>query len=172
MAVFTTFDAFVASTNGQQIGSGTSRDYINLLWEHLDSTYYTANPSDPNPTSQGVKYGWLNTDARSANTISHLSQITSVTDIKRGDVIIITDGANGFAGFANADYTGSNILSVYSQNYNNAIVELVNMDISTFAGGWRYDSWYTPPTPPTPSTSSRSNFPWVLYARKLRKRML
>lgn len=171
MAVFTSFDDFVSSTNGQQIGNGTYYAYINLLWEHLGSVYYTANPSDPDPTTQGVKEGWLNTDARAANTITHLSQVTSLSDVKRGDVIILSIGLTGRAGFANADYNGTTFLDVYAQNYSIPRVELNSMDVSTFIGGWRYDAWNSP-VPPTPVLSSQKRFPWVLYARKLRNRML
>ena len=173
MAVFTSYDAFAASTVGTQVGNGTNKAYINLLWNYLGSVYYTSSPSGPDPTGQGVKYGWTNTDARSANTITHLTQITSPSQIAKGDVVIIDDGVNGHAGFADEDYNGSYVLRMCSQNYSSAYVTREDVDISGFLGGWRYDAWYTPPTPPTPpgpAGGKRGRFPWVLYARKLRER--
>ena len=171
MAIFTSYDAFVDSTANQQIGDGSAKAYINLIWDHLGSVYYTSAPTDPDPTGQGVKYGWLNTDARAANTISHLTQITSLSDVQRGDIIILTDGANGYAGFANSDYDGTTYLSVCGQGYSISYVTINYISVANFVGGWRYDVWNTPPTPPTPLStfsSRRNKFPWVLYARKLR----
>ena len=168
MAIFTTFDSFIASTNGQTIGDGECWNYINLLWSHLDSRYYTYPPSDPSSTNHGVKWGWLNSEARAANTITHLTQVINLSDVKRGDMVVTSGGEYGHAGFANEDYTGSGYLQLYSQNYNGRrSVGLDNNDMSTFAGAWRYDEWNsTPPTPPTPTARS-SKFPWVLYTRRL-----
>lgn len=168
--IFTSFDTFVASTVGLQFGNGTAQDYINLLWEHLGSVYYTASPSAPDPTTQGVKNGWLDADARNANTISHLTQVTTMSGIKKGDVVVLSDGANGFAGFADEDYNGSVILKMCSQNYSVAFVKVENVDISNFLGGWRYDAWgSTPPEPPV-LTRGKSKFKWTIYSRKLREK--
>ena len=170
MAVFTSFDAFVNSTNGQTIGAGECWDYINLLWDHLDSRYYTYPPSDPSATNHGVKWGWANAEARSANTITHLTQISNLNDIKRGDVVVYSAGTYGHAGFANADYSGGGYLYLYSQNYNYRYVTLDNNNMSTFLGGWRYDAWNsTPPVPPPPERHNK-HFPWVLYQRRLNQR--
>lgn len=171
MAIFTSYNAFIASTNGQQIGTGECWDYINLLWEHLGSRYWTYPPSDPSATNHGVKWGWLNTEARTANTITHLIQIVNLSDVKRGDIVITSGGEFGHAGFADEDYNGSGYLQLYSQNYNGRrSVARDNNDMSTFVGAWRYDEWNsTPPTPPIPFIK-KSNFKWVLYARKLNNR--
>lgn len=171
MAIFTSYDAFIASTNGQQIGTGECWDYINLLWTHLGSRYWTYPPSDPSATNHGVKWGWLNTDARSANTITHLIQIVNLSDVKRGDIVITSGGEFGHAGFADEDYNGSGYLQLYSQNYNGRrIVAKDNNDMSTFAGAWRYDEWNDTPPGPLPMRLQNSKFPWVLYARKLNDR--
>ena len=171
MAVFTTFDAFVASTNGQTIGDGECWAYINLLWSHLGGRYYTYPPSDPSSTNHGVKWGWLNAEARAANTITHLTQVTRIEDVKRGDIVVTYGDEFGHAGFADEDYNGSGYLQLYSQNYNGRrSVAKDNNNMETFAGAWRYDAWYTPPTPPTPTPSAvrkKKPFPWVLYARRL-----
>lgn len=172
MAVFTTFNDFIDSTNGQTIGAGECWDYVNLLWSHLGGRYYTYPPSDPSATNHGIKWGWLNTQARDANTIPHLTQVTNLNDIKRGDIVITSGGEFGHGGFANTDYNGSGSLALYSQNYaGRRYVGLDNNDMSTFIGAWRYDAWNdTPPQPPTPTSKRKGDFPWVLYARKLRER--
>lgn len=175
MAVFTSFNAFIASTNEQYIGNHTSKDYISLLWEHLGSSYYTSNPSEPSPTSGPVKDGWLNVDARSANTISHLTQVNSLSNVKRGDVVLFTYGQNGHAGFANQDYNGGNTISIYSQGYNGVnYVNLNSIDLTllNYIGGWRYDAWEEiPPEPPVPEPDEeKKRFKWAIFTRKLNEK--
>lgn len=163
---FSTFDNFIATTNGLHIGNGECWDYINLLWDYLGSKYWTYPPSDPSATNHGVKWGWIDSEARAANTITHITQVASLSDVKKGDCVIISDGTYGHAGFASADYDGSGYISMYSQNYN--WVEIVKLDtigMSGFLGAFRYDGWYIPPTPPTPTVQKK--FPWYIYAKKI-----
>ena len=167
MANFATFDTFVSSTYGQTIGEGECWDYINLLWSHLGSKYWTYPPSDPQATNHGVKWGWLNTDARTANTITHLTQVPSLSNIKRGDIIVTSTGTYGHAGYANENYNGSGFLMVYSQNYSTPSVTLDSLDMTNFVGAWRYDAWNVQPPSPTFSIKRKRRFPFVLYARKL-----
>lgn len=165
--MYDSFDNFIAATVGTTVGQGECWDYINLLWNHLGGVYYTYPPSDPSATNHGVKWGWLDADARAANTITHLTQISSLSEIKKGDMVVTSGGTYGHAGFAASDYDGSGYLPCYSQNFNGVrSVTLDNNDMATFEGAWRYDEWQTP-TPPSPTTA-KSNFKWVLYARKLR----
>ena len=79
---FSTFDAFIQTTNGRIIGSGECWDYINLIWSHLGSRYYTYPPSDPSATNHGVKWGVLNAEALAANQIAGLTYITDKTQLK------------------------------------------------------------------------------------------
>lgn len=172
MAIFTTFDAFITSTNGTTVGQGECWDYINLIWSHLDSKYWTYPPSDPTATNHGVKYGILNTDAFAANQISGVTFISSVTQVKRGDIVITSGGTYGHAGFINEDYN-ANITNykIYSQNYaGRRSVALDQYSLDTFIGAFRYDEWNsTPPTPlPISRPKSKDSFPWQIYARKLR----
>ena len=165
---FSTFDNFIASTFGHSIGAGECWDYVNLLWTYLGSRYYTYPPSDPSSTNHGVKWGWINLEARAANTITHLTQIPDLANVKRGDIVVWGYGEYGHAGFAAEDYSGSGYLSTYSQNYSARYVTLDTINTATFLGAWRYDAWAPTPPPPTPTEEKR--FPWVLYARKLRQR--
>ena len=167
MVDFSTFDDFIASTYGLEIGQGECWDYVNLLWDYLGGVYYTYPPSDPQATNHGVKWGWINEEAREANTITHLTQITSLNDVKRGDIVVWSYGDYGHAGFAGEDYNRSGYLATFSQNYSHRYVTEDSINVATFLGAWRYDIWNNPPTPPTPARK-RDGFPFVLYARKLR----
>ena len=172
---FTSFDAFISSTNGQTIGDGECWDYINLVWNHLGSKYWTYPPSDPSATNHGVKWGVLNSDARNANIITHLTYISDKTQVKRGDIVVSTDGTYGHAGFINENYNSdpSHSYGLYTQNYaGRRSVALDHYDLHDFGGAFRYDAW-TQPTPPTPTPAvtkpKRKGFKWVLYANKLRQ---
>ena len=163
---YDTFDSFIASTNGQTVGEGECWDYINLIWSHLGSRYWTYPPTDPSATNHGVKWGVLNATALAANQISGLTYISDKTQLKRGDIVITTTGTYGHGGFITSDYDGEHSYSFYSQNYNNRrSVALDNYTLADFCGAFRYNAWNV--TPPTP-TGNISKFKWVLYARKLR----
>lgn len=174
MAIFTTFDAFITSTNGTTVGSGEWWDYINLIWDHLGSKYWTYPPSDPTATNHGVKWGVLDPNALAANQISGLTYISNKTLLKRGDIVISTDGTYGHAGFINEDYSPSTTTyGLYTQNYNNRrSVALDHYTLNDFGGAFRYNDWVSP-SPPTPTgdaVSTKRRFPWVIYANKIRGR--
>ena len=165
---FDTFNNFIASTNGRTIGAGECWDYINLIWNHLGSRYWAYPPSDPTATNHGVKWGVLNADALSANRIAGLTYISDKTLLKRGDIVVSTDGEFGHAGFIDSDYSGEHNYNFYTQNYaGRRSVALDTYDLHDFGGAFRYDVWN--PIPPEP-TRTVGNFKWVLYARKLREK--
>ena len=170
---FSSFDAFIASTNGQTIGQGECWDYINLIWNHLGSKYWTYPPSDPTATNHGVKWGVLNADALAANQISGLTYISNKTQIKRGDIVVSTDGTYGHAGFINEDYNSDSNHSYgfYTQNYaGRRSVALDHYTLNDFGGAFRYNAWVSPPTPtPVRSKTWQNRFKWAIYARKLRE---
>ena len=167
---YSSFDDFIASTNGRTIGTGECWDYINLIWNHLGNRYYTYPPSDPSATNHGVKWGVLNTDARNANIITGLIYISDKTQLKRGDIVVSTDGTYGHAGFINSDYTGEQNYGFYTQNYaGRRSVALDTYNLHDFGGAFRYTEWYTP-IPVTYTEIKRKPFKWVLYARKLRNK--
>ncbi len=170
MAVdYSSFNSFITSTLGQTIGEGECWDYINLIWSHLGSKYWTYPPSDPSATNHGVKWGWINTDARAANTISGIVQVPNLSDVITGDIMILSYGTYGHAGFVKSP-PSDGIVGLYSQNWDARYVTLDTLSTSTFVGAFRYTAWQEPPTPPTPTTTSKHHFPWVLYARKLRQK--
>lgn len=164
--MYDSFDNFINATNGQTIGEGECWDYINLIWSHLGSKYWTYPPDDPTATNHGVKWGVLNADAFSANQIAGLTFISNIGDVKRGDIVVTTGGNFGHAGFINSDYVaGITTYQIYSQNYEGR--HSVGMDvysIAEFGGAFRYEAWNIP------VEKMRHRFPFVLYARKLRNR--
>lgn len=170
---FSSFDAFIASTNGQTIGQGECWDYINLIWNELGSKYWTYPPSDPSATNHGVKWGVLDPDALAANNIAGLTYISDKTELRRGDIVVSTDGTYGHAGFINQDYAGDITYGLYTQNYaGRRSVALDYYTLSDFGGAFRFNAWI--PIPPTPTygggSSGKSHFKWALYARKLREK--
>lgn len=163
---FSNFDAFIQSTNGRTIGSGECWDYINLIWSHLGDRYWTFPPSDPSATNHGVKWGVLNAEALDANKIGGLTYISDRTQLKRGDIVVSTDGEFGHAGFINEDWSGDKTYALYTQNFNHRrSVALDYYNLHDFGGAFRYNYW-TPPIPP--HRRKKSHFKWVLYARKFR----
>ena len=129
--------------------------------------------------------------SRRSENISYLGTtyfdlVERVEDIKRGDVICYGTSPYGHIGFANIDYIdwqpdpeSPYEFPILSQNNGGTpdpsggtSVNLAGYDIRYFQGAFRYREWNTtPPVPPTPGMNGRTNFPWVLYARKLRQNM-
>lgn len=173
MAVYTTFDEFIASTNGQSIGAGECWDYVNLIWSHLGKRYYTFPPSNPEATNHGIKWGVLNTEARNANIIEHLTYITDKTQLKRGDIVITTGGEFGHGGFINEDYSSSKTkFNFYTQNYaGRRSVALDNYGLDDFGGAFRYDAWNG--TPPTPTRKTKTkHYNWSVFGNNFRNSLL
>lgn len=170
MAVdYSSFDRFIATTNGQHIGNGECWDYVNLVWSHLGHRYYTYPPSNPGATNHGIKWGVLNNEARNANIITHLTYISDKTQLKRGDIVITVGGTYGHGGFIDEDWSGNKKYHIYSQNYaGRRTVARDYYRLDDFGGAFRYDEWTEiPPTPPTPSGKKKHHFPWAIYGRSI-----
>lgn len=167
---FSSFDNFISTTNGQTIGEGECWNYINLIWNHLGGRYYTYPPSDPTSTNHGVKWGVINLEARQANTITGLTFISDKTQLKRGDIVVSTDGTFGHAGFINSDYSGEHNYGFYTQNYaGRRSVALDTYSLQDFGGAFRYNAWNV--TPPIAHTvKKRRYFKWAIYVHKLRQK--
>lgn len=173
MAIFTSFDAFILSTDGTTVGAGECWGYINLIWSHLNSRYYTYPPLHPDQTNHGVKWGVLNSDARIANTITGLTYINDPTKLKRGDIVVSTDGEFGHAGFINQNYDPNRTsYDFYTQNYaGRRSVALDTYTLRDFGGAFRYNAWnVNPPVPSYGGFRSKRKFPFVLYTRKLNRK--
>ena len=116
------------------------------------------------------------TVSRTENAGNSFTLIYNLSDVKRGDVIVIGDSAissTGHIAFADENYNGTNYMNLLGQNQVNPnlttghIPTVTNLDVSAFLGAFRLNAW-TPPVPPTPVGRRATKFPWVLYARKLR----
>ena len=125
----------------------------------------------------------------SYNGTTYFDLITSINDVKQGDVIVwngTTAYPTGHIAFADEDYDGSGYIAVLGQNQGTggtpppvfpqdggSTANVKRLSVSNFAGAFRYVDWqHTPPTPaPTVrSMPKQKRFPWVLYANKLRNK--
>lgn len=119
------------------------------------------------------------TESRYINQGTEFDLIYDISELKRGDVIVLAASAissTGHIAFCDEDYDGSR-MNLLGQNQVNPnfttghIPTVTDVDISAFLGGFRYKAWNsTPPTPPTPTNSAKSHFKWQLYARKLNEK--
>lgn len=113
------------------------------------------------------------TISRTENAGNSFNLIYNLSDVKRGDVIVIGPSAVSSVGhiaFADENYNGTTNMNLLGQNQVNPdltyghIPTVTNLSVSAFLGAFRYKNWITPgPTP-----SQRGKFPWFLIARKLR----
>ena len=116
------------------------------------------------------------TVSRTENAGDSFNLIYNLSDVKRGDVIVIGASAISSVGhiaFADENYNGTNYMNLLGQNQVNPdltyghIPTVTNLNVSAFLGAFRLRSW-TPTPPPTPTSIRHSKFNWVLYTRKLR----
>ena len=117
------------------------------------------------------------TVSRYQNAGTEFDLINGISELKRGDVIVIGPSAISSVGhiaFCDEDYNGTTTMNLLGQNqvnpslYYGHIPTVTTLSISAFLGAFRYKAWET--TPPTPPSDARSHFKWVLYANKLRNR--
>jgi len=121
----------------------------------------------------------------SYNATVYFDLISSVSDIKQGDIIVFNQtpgNTYGHVGFADIDYSSwtpdpsnPNEFPILSENNGGtpdpaggAYTNVHGYDIRLFLGAFRYKSWHPTPPPPPPPVPRETHFKWVLYARKLR----
>lgn len=121
----------------------------------------------------------------SYNGTQYFDLVYNLSDVKKGDVVVYNatvSNPNGHIAFADEDYNPSKggYLSVLGQNQGSTGIPTpipnpaggTTATVSNlytagdFLGAFRYKEWHQP-VPPTPTTR-KSNFKWVLYARKMR----
>lgn len=153
-----------------------------LLWSQYGLYLVTR------PQGNGAAYMcW--TISRYTNARSPFISIDGVQNIKRGDCLVFNKSSFSSVGhicFADADYSqryyynGAWRINCLGQNQGQGIgwgvpANIYGVNLSTFLGIFRNTKWDgSSPTPtPSPDTPVSSlgdgNFPWHLYARKLRK---
>ena len=184
-----TYAEWKANTNGNGYDIDGSYgcqcwDFASIFWRNLGFP-----AGYPIITSSSAYTMWEN---RLANSILNgqrmFELITSLDDVKQGDVIVynyFSSNPYGHVGFADEDYAtwhannpSSYEFPILSENNQGTpdpaggtYVNVHGYDTRLFLGAFRYVGWISP-TPPTPSSKKgiRTNFPWVLYARKLRNK--
>lgn len=114
------------------------------------------------------------TVSRAANAGNSFDLIYNLSDVKRGDVIVI--GASpissvGHIAFADQDYAGYSYMDLLGQNQVNPSVYYGHIPTVTwinvgayFLGAFRYREW-TQPEPPTPTEEKKEGFPWPVAWR-------
>lgn len=125
-----------------------------LLWQQIGKSLSTGGTG----TAKGC---WTN--ARAINAGTDFDLITSVKDVKRGDVVVFGGGQYGHIGFADANYTGGNWISTLGQNQGGnpglnggAAFNIANVSANNFLGAFRFKRWTVAPAPtpkPNPTKS-------------------
>lgn len=136
------------------------------------SPYWSSQPD-------GYAYeGWTTPSSREYNASDYFTLVYNKADVKQGDLVVLkntTPNPYGHIAFADNDWNSSTTSALLlGQNQENPsatvghFTTLTNMNVTTFLGAFRFTAWQQP-VPPTP-TLGRTNFPWVLYARKLNQK--
>ena len=114
-----------------------------LLWQQIGRWLYTGN---------GCASGcW--TLKRDVNAGSDFELIYDKRQIKRGDVLVFSCGQYGHIGYADEDYNGTEYIKLLGQNQSADMKFcVINMNLGTFLGAFRFKQWAKKPTPtPTPT---------------------
>lgn len=120
------------------------------------------------------------TVSREINKGSQFTLIYNITELKRGDVIVIDASAisaTGHIAFCDENYNGTTSMNLLGQNQVNPSIQyghiptVTNLDISTFLGAFRCISWQPSPSPEVTRIRGKKQFPWAIYANKLRNKM-
>ena len=180
------FDAFKNATlgNGYDIDGHYGYqcwDYGALLWGNIGRYGHQGTPYNyPYLSTGGTGYAygiWL---ARTENATDQFELIFNLSDVKKGDLVILDKGryvgdVAGHDAYADEDYNGTNTLRLLGQNQENSseqyghVVTLDNMNVSKFLGAFRFKQWIAPPPPPPPSSTRKKHYPWAIYGRQLRE---
>lgn len=119
-----------------------------LLWQQIGRTLSTGGTGAAKGTFQVVS-------ARNANAGAEFEIITSLANVKRGDVVVLSTGQYGHTGFA--DENGASVMSLLGQNQggggNGRPFNVMRIGMSTFIGAFRFKRWIVVPAPapkPTP----------------------
>lgn len=117
------------------------------------------------------------TQSRVVNAGDSFDLIYDLSNVKRGDVIVLSSSPiseTGHIAFADTDYNGSASMNLLGQNqvdpnpYTGHIPTVTSISVSPyFLGAFRLKSWT--PTPPTPSvtTGRNSRLPLIMITRRL-----
>lgn len=172
-----TYDAFRNAVMGRGFNVDDQYGYQcwdlgATLWGNVGGYQYPYLSTD----GTGYAYGiWL---ARDENAGTQFDLIYNLSDVKRGDMIVLDRGrftgdVSGHNAFADEDYNGTTTMWLVGQNQvdpnpvTGHVTTRNQMDVSRFLGAFRYKKWTKPPKP---VETKKHNFPWYLYSNKLRSR--
>lgn len=79
--------------------------------------------------------------SRDVNAGTEFDQITSLSDVQRGDWVVL-GGNPGHIAMAETNYLGNGILSCYGQNQGPVGISLVPLSMNNFIGAFRYKNWH------------------------------
>lgn len=161
----TSYDVFKAATlgNGYNVDGYAGNqcwDYCAELWHQYGLTLYTG--------PQGIASEcWTYSKAR--NAVTPFIAVEGISNIKRGDVIVLSGIASlpaGHIALADEDYNGSEYLNILGQHQGEAssavdsFVNVRNFQIGNrFLGIFRNTEWQAP-TPPIEETKKKKKFPY------------
>ena len=133
-------------------------DFCALLWWQYGLTLRT-----------GPK-GWAMecwTVSRTLNAVPPFTQVTSVSEIKRGDCVVFKGTSNyptGHIAFADEDYKeGMTRMNFLGQNQGQGSLKpsnIANISLANFIGAFRNSNWVAPN--PKPENDKKHKFPWAI----------
>ena len=133
-------------------------DFCALLWWQYGLTLHTG--------PRGWAYECWSV-SRSLNAVPPFTQVTSISDIKRGDCVVFKGTSNyptGHIAFADEDYKeGMTRMNFLGQNQGQGSLKpsnIANISLANFIGAFRNSNWVAPK--PTPKNDKKHKFPWAV----------
>lgn len=134
-------------------------DFCALLWWQYGLILHT-----------GPK-GWASecwTHSKSLNAVFPFTQVTKVSEIKRGDCVVFKGTSNyptGHIAFADEDYKeGMTRMNFLGQNQGQGNLKpsnIANISLANFIGAFRNSNWIKAPEP-SPKEKKKNKFPWAV----------
>ena len=170
------FRADVLARAGQGLGYDVDGYYGYQCWD-LVAELWMNTPEFANSglwphTGPNLAASECWTYSRTENAGNSFDLIYNLSEVKRGDVIVIGASAISSVGhiaFADEDYNGTNYLNLLGQNQVNPspdyghIPTVTNLSVSAFLGAFRYKEWEEPE--PEPEVIEEKHFPWPVAWR-------
>lgn len=110
---------------------------------------------------------WTNPTSRTNNAGDLFTLVTDITNLKRGDVIVLGSSdlsTTGHIAFCDENYNGTTQMKLLGQNQVNPnftvghIPTVTELDISAFLGAFRYIRWRRS----VPPTANKDRLPLIL----------
>ena len=170
----TSYDTFKADVNGNGwdcdgLYGAQCVDAFMLLNYNLgySSPYAWSGSND-------AKGMWTDPISRARNASDKYDLIYNLSDVKRGDMIIVDIWTTGHNAFADEDYTGQTYLNCLGQNQygvsfptGGACFNIYPISTSNFLGAFRLKQWHSQGGG-VARKHAKQKFPFVLYAKKFR----